>query len=433
MRAFHEQPNPEAWLPYNILERWRLTINFEVSEYAIHPNSYVEKSQVDFIYKTLKDYLPEEFFIITPGFEYNLISLDHENWIHALLSKNISFTNVTGTVYQLYELSLVVNYFEENKPELLQDLKKHALENNFEMFRSYYFELFTFYTLAKNNITLAPKKFEGNRELEGTCYLNGQEFLFECRKLFLPEKTLNDIKLIKWVDLHFGRLMTGTPSEIIVSVVLGNDQENQYIKDNFISIMNAYLSKTRKLNHVPNNVWSYPENSDSPLITIRPYTPENRVIAEYDLREKIYNLLFTIPPSFIKPSGLNQVRITSQGVTNILTKKMGDVLIKRIEEKRKARRDSKFSHRLYLFENENYPGIHRALVSYEQFTDVLRAKVQTYINSKKTNDIIGLIFKDSDVGEIPKVHVEFFCREELNSYKSIMSQMVWDAYRIPVT
>ncbi len=73
-----------------------------------------------------------------------------------------------------------------------------------EGLRNFFFELFIYQCLDAKHIPNIKKPIINNQELEGICVLNGEQYLFECRKAFLPNIEVIDIlrRLMQYVTIQ---------------------------------------------------------------------------------------------------------------------------------------------------------------------------------------------------------------------------------------
>ncbi len=158
----------------NLLENWYQNNAFKESEPFI----------VQFVYFTLESYFGKEYFFVKAGTDKPLEKI---SWIFGLLSG----FDKRSSLYALADICNLIQYMRIKAPQLIKGAE--GLKKNPRKLRAFFYELFIYRVMDENEIVNKKLVDDDGQELEGTCNLDGREFLFECKKVFLPDLELLDI------------------------------------------------------------------------------------------------------------------------------------------------------------------------------------------------------------------------------------------------
>jgi len=395
----------------NLIDDWVLGVKFLNSDLSKKRKIRIDNSNIDICKQIISDFFGHNNFYINedrldPKLKFKI---DGSNWLFDLLRH----PTIRGPVFQIFQIAIIIDHFNKSNPSILFPLKRNFEANNYDQFRSYFFELYTFYLLDISNIPNNKKVFENKNELEGTCRILNQEFLFECRKVYHIDISI--FRTLQFIESVFYKQLENKLSNIYSFALIGKDDKE--LKLNYERQLKNYLNRLKKYNSAKAEVLNYPNEKDI-LFSIQPYSKENELISNQYLKDKgNYYSIYCSTPSFVKSFGINNVQFSASAKISSSKEKILDVLIERIREKRKKRSNSSYPFRIYFFENEEYMGLDLPLIDPDFFNEYTRDKLQKYIESKSTNDIICIICKNSYIDETPKTFVEIFCRKELDHFK----------------
>jgi|GEM_PF-3144834 len=176
----------------NLLEKWYE--DARVLSSPINIRSKISRDKVDFVYNTFKEFFNLKYFEIK---RERSGSIEKSNWIHYLLAN----TTHLGCYGALHQLAKVIEYSKGLEEHIQKELKN--LKWNPKNLRPFFFELFVFMILDKNKIPNRKKYIVDNQEIEGTFRMLGEEYLFECRKIYMPG--LEELDVIKSILDVFGK------------------------------------------------------------------------------------------------------------------------------------------------------------------------------------------------------------------------------------
>ena len=168
----------------NLLNEWYKEVKLISSPLVIKPLFKQEKA--DYIYNTLLSFLNEEYFQIN---EYEDKPIEKISWLFSLLTNSKHL----GCINALYEVAELMTYSKTLIPTIQQELQD--LKKNPQNLRTFFFELYTYKLLDDCGISNNKKIVVGNQVIAGTCNILNTEFLFECRKIFMPN--IQDLDVLR--------------------------------------------------------------------------------------------------------------------------------------------------------------------------------------------------------------------------------------------
>lgn len=206
----------------------------------LNVSAKISRSEVEFICNTLTKYFGEKFFEVQHGRDEAITKI---SWLFSLLSNSQN----TGCIHALYDVCELAEYAHSKDSRLLTEFRQ--LKRNPGNLRTFFFELFIYRILETGNIPFAVKPVQGNQVLEGTCELLGENFLFECRKNFMPRIEELDVmrRLLQDIWQHGHNIKKGRG--IIITIQLNRpvkgkhrDELGQKLRKYFDQLNNSDLA-----------------------------------------------------------------------------------------------------------------------------------------------------------------------------------------------
>jgi len=388
----------------NLVEEWKKQINWLSSDFNPSRRYRIKKSVFINVEKVLFDFWGKEYFEINESQKYPDIYNDVQNWLHLLLS-NFDF----NTMRQLFELVNVIEFYHRTNPEILNSLISKSKLKNLQRFKDEYFELYTFAVLDMNEVKNRKKVYEGEGELEGDCILQNTLCLFECKRLQNPLNKTRDTLL--YFITEAGRLSKKHRYPLLMTISLEKDDKN--IKSIFSKLLNDYMIKSNNCKTLDDYETFNLTTEKGTRLVFDYYTPEKYELLKHEANSDL-RLLFKVVQSISS----KEIHFHCQPEINInySDKKMSDYVLKQINKKRKDRANSKYSHRIYFFENE-LCGLDLPLTtSPNGLTMGMKNKISEYLNRKNTNDVVVIISKDLITQKKDNIKVDIFCKENLKSF-----------------
>lgn len=176
----------------NLLEEWYKETKVLSSPLSINP--LVSRKIVDFTYNILLSFFGHKFFTIIIGRDKPIEKIF---WIHPLLINS----RHRGSIYALYEIAYLIDY--SNSLDKGIQIELNNLKTSPEVLRTFFFELYIYQKLDYHNIVNNKKVIAGNQTLEGILNINQTDYLFECRKVFLPN--ISDLDILRRIQTDFWR------------------------------------------------------------------------------------------------------------------------------------------------------------------------------------------------------------------------------------
>lgn len=341
--------------------------------------SKIARSKVDFIHTKLLDFFGSRFFNVDPNVDKTINKI---HWIYSLLANS----NHLGCYHALHDICLLIDYSKRLDLSIQKELQQ--LKRNPENLRTFFFELFVYRILDQHTIPNEKKPLVNNQTLEGICILKGQEFLFECRKSFLPNISELDIKRRLMTDIwqlsQSQKHGTGMICTLQLSrPVLGIHRENAKQK------LRAYF---KTLNEIEGeNRIAYTHSDEYGTFAAINYDEadliEIKAKKEYDV------LLYIVPPKYPVPGIPNyyhaEVACNFSLNRSEIYKKLETVL----REKKKQHRHSAL-HKILFLDNETLPEFHMNLFQNESMYEP--TMVQEVYNKIGFKDILCIIKRQYD-------------------------------------
>lgn len=158
------------------LGQWYLYACSVSSEFSIKQRIF-KRGDVNKTYNILNDFLGDS---IKKKVRVDT-KLNKINWLRSFL-----FSDDHLSTQYLIHIATLINFAQyKTSDKTFKDLKSNLQQ--ITTFRSYLFEILTYKLLFENKIAYRESFIENGKQKEGTLSINGIEYLFECRKLFLPE------------------------------------------------------------------------------------------------------------------------------------------------------------------------------------------------------------------------------------------------------
>lgn len=197
------------------LGQWYLFGKSISSDLSIKPK-LCSRIDIEETYKTLSAYF-ENRFLLKEDFE---ISFQRVNWLRSFLFSE----NLISTIY-LIHTAKIIRFIESDLKSETQGVIKANLAD-YDLFRSYLFEAYVYLILKTNNVEFHESFIEKGKEKDGRLNLNGEEFLFECRKVNTPrqEQFLSKMKIQMILLLVMTDKKFFFPNGFIVSVKSKNEK-----------------------------------------------------------------------------------------------------------------------------------------------------------------------------------------------------------------
>jgi hypothetical protein len=376
----------------NLLEDWYKEALIISSPLNITP--LIERKKVDFIYQTLSGLLGNSFFKVATNQDKAIAKI---SWLFSLLS---NYKN-RSCIHALYDISRLIKYAEVLDQSIRKDLSD--LKKNPENLRTFFFELFIYRLLDNNNVPNIKKPVINGQTLEGICKILGEEYLFECRKMFLPK--INDLDIMRrlMMDIYKQGQKMKAGVGMILSISLrrpinGVHRENfaKKIQEYFKALNNIKTAVTIRYNLEDEfGSFSAIDYNEASLIEIK--------------SKKNYDVLYYVkPPDMPIPDIPNfyQARIACNFsiLESKIYKKLEDIL----KEKAAQHRNSPIKNKIIFLDSEMLPEFHMNLFQNEGMYHP--EKVKSIYEKLNLKDILCVVRrKYSDKGI--HVLVDTFCSE----------------------
>jgi hypothetical protein len=342
----------------NLLRQWYEVALIESSPF--NPYSRITRKKVEFIYNTMLQFLGLNFFEVKKGTDKAIHKI---SWLFSLLSN----TNKIECYHALNDICFLIEYSKSLDSSLQKELKQ--LTRNPENLRTFFFELFIFRLLDKQGIPNLKKPIVDGKPLEGICELNGKEFLFECRKIFLPQIEELDVKRRLMTDLwqlgqaqKYGRGM-------ICTIQLSKPITPQH-RDNFKQKLLTYFARLNEISQAIKI--DYKHTDELGIFAAIDY--DVATLIEIQARKNFDLVFYVVPPE--KPILGTPNLYHAKVICNFsvyqsqIYKKLETVL----KEKMKQHRNISIDHKILFLDNEILPEFHMNLFQNESMyeSDVVR-------------------------------------------------------------
>ncbi|MGE9310425.1 hypothetical protein ACLOAU_02205 [Niabella sp. CJ426] len=353
----------------------------------------MKRETIERIYSVLTETFGTKFFNI----QQIGVSLTSKNWLHQLLANKEKI----GSIVLLADYADLILYAKSLAPQYYNQLKE--LRQNPDSLRSYFFELYTFRLLDNNNISNEKKIIEGNQEREGVCAIGGIEYLFECRKIYIPNIQVLDVKkdLLAFLLQRFSKMKAGLG--FILSIKFKTKPDNS-LKYKFMQRIDVFYNG---LNSKSFSSINYLDEDEFGYLRVIDYSVES--LLEIKTDENYDILFYVIPPSVTTPGVKGFYRASGNVTFSVSSSTLIESLFTKIAEKRKQTQNSSFKRKIFFFDNEIFEETRMGMFQnlYEEEKDI----IQTRINESKFNDILCIVsrhYKDNLI----QTEFHIFCKEE---------------------
>jgi hypothetical protein len=322
----------------NTLEEWYKNALSISSPLLIKP--VVSRDIVVFIHNTLKNNLGTESFNLQIGKD---IALEKSSWINQLLANK----NHVGSFGALRQISELLDYANTLDYKISNEIKN--LSKNPRGLRAFLYELYIFRILDLSNVPNKKKVTDGRQEIEGTCIINGIEFLFECRKIFLPK--INELDIMKRLANIFYLKMKAINKAVAMMCCITLKRP---ISGNHMSVFKEKISRFFKNLNDSQGFASidYVDDDEVGTFKVSDYNEASLIEARELLN---YDMIFY--------STLHSVgeKIHVRGKIEFFFKLAHSVIYKKFEsalkEKRRQHKTSEYKNKIIFIDTEVFPGL----------------------------------------------------------------------------
>jgi uncharacterized membrane protein len=407
----------------DLLKEWLKRVRLQNSDFAIGRSISVQDSELKSLHDYFVDFFGSDFFKITPReLKVATIKAKNSDWFYQLLANDDY-----PSLLQLFEVRHLLQFLSYHQSNLYGILKANTRS---QAFRNYLFEGIIFEMLSRNKVKFDPKPQINGKEREGFLSIGQQQFLFECKKLYSYQ--LPGLGFIFTVHEEFFRLWRKYPLALNGFITINSTNEellkkhrpvfNQSFKDFF-----QQLKKTKQIHFQKEIV-----DENNKLVGKIFFEPYNIAIFEHQV-----SLLHDTAVCFrIKPAIATTIQEELKDIHNtkllfkfnMMESNSVAFLLNKLDKKRKSQKDMKHLPRIFFFDNEIYRGTEFGLFQSE--VDLNAREIQSYVNSKSTNDIVCILFRKYVGQQRPQWKLKVFCKPGLEQYKKAIEG--WDMlYQAP--
>jgi len=378
----------------NLLTAWKRECDVLSSPVNVRP--VLDRRIVELIYGTLEGFFGLRYFepaaVGTP--------LEKVNWLHSLLTNHKSM-GCFMAVADIARLLLYAGQLGEAFVQRLTELKKNP-----DNLRSYFFELYTYRLLDKAGVPNIKKPTVNGQELEGVCTLQGKEYLFECRKLYLPGAEQLDVRmtvqteLLKQLQDYRNAKMPSTG--IIFTIQLSNpsDSKNKFVFSQKIAAFFKGAKSRRNPVSLP-----YEQVDDYGTLRVTDYSLDRAMEVQQVDNHDVYCILY--PAASVVPGQPIHHRVGA-GVSHYVSQdKIMEKLIDALREKRRQHKVSAYTGKIYFFDNEVLPEFRMALLGQERMLD--EHSIQRLMDGREEDEALCIVTRDFR-GSPPKFSIRVFCK-----------------------
>lgn len=390
----------------NLLSEWYGEALAISSPFAII--SKYDRSMVEFIYKTLKDFFGMSFFEINTGTDK---AINKISWLYGLISTNKSIP----CYHALYDICLLIKYSKTLDASLQKELRQ--LKRNPENLRTFFFELLIYRMLDLSKVSNIKKLVSRNQILEGTCELNGKTFLFECRKAFLPKMNELDVMRRLLTDIWLlGQQMQGGVG-MICTIKLTRPVTGAHRSD----LADKLRQYFKKLGEIKSKVTiQYTHQGNYGALSAIDY--DEATLIEIQSKKDYDVLYYVIPPKIPVPGipDLYRARISCNFfVSNSQIYKKLETLLK---EKKKQHKNSSFENKIIFLDSESLPEFHMNIFQAEGMYDLeLVKQVYDKVGLKDILCIVRRFYNDRGPFIVADVIAPDHLHDTVNMLKSMLA------------
>lgn len=412
---------PQTIPAQDLLGEWLKRIRVQNSDFSLRRTIEVPDQSLVDLRNQFVEFFGEDFFGMDAT-ELKSVTLKSKNsdWFLQLI-----VNDDYPSLLQVYETAHLLKKMYQSHPDLYKVLKSNIRNQGF---RNYLFEAVIYELLSINNVRYEAKPVVDGREKEGYLWLNGQQFLFECKKLYSYQ--LPGIGFIFTIHEEFFRLWKKNPVSIngYITVKPGTEPALKKNKHLFTDAFKEYFQQVRRTGNLQFD--RDLKDSDQKVIG-------NVLIEKYDagLFEHHLQLIHQLAVCFkVLPPRLTTIGDELKEIHNtrlqfkfhMLEQVSMDYLLSKLAKKRKSQNDMKHLPRIFFFDNEIYRGSEFSLFQSDATYDDQR--ILGYVNSKETNDIVCILFRKYCHQQSPQWKFRVYCKAELNEFKTIIEEwsMLYD-------
>jgi hypothetical protein len=404
---------PQQLPKQDLLENWFQRVELQNSQFARKRSIIIGNQSL----ANLRDYFTSFFgadFFRFDASEIKTIQLKIKgsDWFLQQLS-NDDYPSLV----HLYEIVRLLESSKQHHPALFKVLQSNTGNQSF---RNYLFEAVIYEMLLLNKVPYEAKTTVNGKEKEGFMWLGETKFLFECKKLYSYQ--LPGIDFIFSIQQEFFKLWQKNPFSLngYISVIRNTEPAFKKNKSLFTQAFREYIQHVRNSHDV--NLKKIIANDQGDRIGELFFEPHNEAIFRHQV------------PLIKGPAVCFRVNPPRRGVVNdkvwdihntefrfrfeMLDSVSMDFLIAQIGKKRKSQNDLRDMPRIFFFDNEIYRGPELPLFSSGDRFD--GKDIQQYLDSKQTDDIICIVFREYGYSRLPHWTFKAYCKPSLNKYKTII-------------
>ena len=403
----------------NLLDVWEKSILLESSRFNPKRTIVADRNSIERVAKVIREFFGSEYFEIETFDKYAAMENPKEsNWIWYMLSSHNS-----KAINQIVELSDIIKHFKDDAQNLLDSLKHFAYISDLRQFRNYLFELYTYFIFDKNKLKCNKKNFEGDKELEGEVFIDGEACLFECRKLY--NKRIEEVKFNMQLVSNISKLFSKSVDPVIVGI--------QYSKafPKFKNIVDKEVSQI--ISKWKSEEFIFPVSKryfDGELeLAMEPYH-HNRFEELFESKYKgsNYVLMENRPQDGSLMSTSHHFQTSIHFGHILYDDEIKKYIIDQIKRKRRNRSTSKYKYRIYLFESEIYPGFDNGIIGPKGLSESVIKGIRDYVFSKNTNDIIIIIERNTVSSKEPRIKRTLIFKDNIKRIGVALSRIKFDLY-----
>ncbi len=381
----------------NHLETWYENARYISSPLQINP--VASRKKVDFIYHQLLAFFGKDYFEYVIGQDK---PMDKISWLYSLLV-NSSHKGCIGGLDQIAQL---IAYAAQLSPELQKEMldKRESPEN----LRTFFFELYIFHFLDRNGFPNQKKIKEGNQELEGSFVMSGKEFLFECRKVFLPKMTELDVirRLLTALYKSIQQVKKHIPKGMICTIRLSKP----VIGDHLGSFEHKIRTFIKGLNEAPFGISKIDYTVKDSFGDFEIVDYDEATIIELRSRKAYDLLLYLVPPTIAFAGQPIKHVVKIEGNFSLNRSAVYQKLEAALKEKKKQHKHSLYEHKVIFIDIEVFPEFRMGLFPKEDMLD--ENEVNRVYKKMRLNHILCIIRRIYQT-EFPQTEVKVFAPEAL--------------------
>ncbi len=392
----------------NLLTAWRQECYALSSPLLLKP--VYDRGVVNVIHDTLERHFGLRYFsrgaIGTP--------LEKVSWLHTLLAN----PKAIGAFLALADVARLMLYAATLGEPFMQRLKE--LKKNPDNLRSYFFELYTYRLLDSNGIPNVKKPVVAGQELEGFCTLLDKEYLFECRKLYMPGVDELDVRMTIQTELY--RSLQANPnaafpdSGAIITVQLSDPciAKNKAV---FSQKISAFFKRVNA-RHNPVAL-PYEDSDEYGTFRVANYSLDRAMELDNGDGHDVYCILY---PAVAVVLGQPRHHRVGGGFSHSVSQdKITEKLIGALKEKRRQHRASACVGKIYFFDNEILPEFRMALFGQTQMLD--DQSIQSFIDRGENDEALCIITRNFR-GSGAEFSMKVFCKSSHNALKRALERLV---------